>query len=213
MSPGDGQGPVYLAMAAVWAYWLGVLFMAIRARLKGAASAGLVPKQAIEKIMWIVWVPVITGWILFPWLSVSRDGAAWQIPKFFLEDPLLLNLRWLAALMTVICLGATIYCWRWMGRNWRVGVTPDEQTELITGGPFRHVRHPIYSVSMLMMVCTLFAVPIWPLLVASMLHIILMNLKARNEETWMAQAHGQAYTDYRKQAGRFFPKLGPASSV
>ena len=76
----SGQGPTYLAISAVWAYWLGVLVMAVRARIKGAVSAGLVPKQTIEQIMWIVWVPVITGWILIPWLSITQDAAAWQLP-------------------------------------------------------------------------------------------------------------------------------------
>ena len=32
-----------------------------------------------------------------------------------------------------------------MGDSWRVGVDPDERTELVTGGPFGLVRNPIYS--------------------------------------------------------------------
>lgn len=204
----SGQGPTYLALSAVWAYWLGVLVMAVRTRIKGAVSAGLVPRQTIEKIMWIVWIPVITGWILFPWLSITQDGATWQLPLPALENPLWLGLRWLAALATLACFGATIFCWRWMGRNWRVGVTTDEQTDLITGGPFSRVRHPIYAISILMIICTLVAVPVWPLLVAAVLHVILMNIKARNEEIWMSELHGPAYAEYRKRAGRFFPGSG-----
>lgn len=204
----SGQGPTYLAISAVWAYWLGVLIMAVRARIKGADSAGLVPKQTIERIMWVVWVPVITGWILIPWLSITQDDAAWQLSPAALEAPLWLGLRWLAALTTLACFGATIVCWRWMGRNWRVGVTTNEQTELITGGPFSRVRHPIYAISILMIMCTLVAVPVWPLLVAAVLHIILMNIKARNEERWMSELHGAAYAEYRKHTGRFFPVPG-----
>lgn len=201
-----GQGPTYLAMLAVWCYWLGVLLMAVRARLTGAASAGLVPEQAVERLMWLVWVPVIAAWIVFPWLAATQDRSAWQIAGAALEQPFLLALRWLGAGVTAACLAATVYCWRWMGRNWRVGVTPDEKTELITGGPFRLARHPIYSLSMLMMTCTVVAVPIWPMLVAAVLHVVLMNLKARNEERWMVQAHGQSYLDYCARTGRFLPK-------
>lgn len=204
----SGQGPTYLALSAVWAYWLGVLVMAVQTRMKGAVSAGLVPSQAIERILWIIWIPVIAGWILIPWLSLTQDDAAWRLPVPALEDPLWLGLRWLSAFTTLACFGATIFCWRWMGRNWRVGVATDEQTDLITGGPFSRVRHPIYAISMVMMVCTLIAVPAWPLLVAAVLHIVLMNIKARNEEHWMSELHGQAYTEYRKRAGRFFPVPG-----
>ena len=47
--------------------------------------------------------------------------------------------------------------WRWrgspcdvaaqlaMGDSWRIGVDPDERTELVTGGPFASVRNPIFS--------------------------------------------------------------------
>jgi len=199
------QGPSYVAMSAVWIYWLGVLFMAVRVRSRGAASAGLIPKQTRERLIWIIWVPVITGWILFPWLSITQRATIWQMPEAALQELLWLSLRWIAATVTVLCLGATIYCWRWMGRNWRVGVATDDRTELITAGPFSQVRHPIYSLSILMMICTLLAVPIWPLLLATVLHLLLMNLKARNEEDWMTQVHGRAYQEYRGNTGRFLP--------
>ncbi len=32
-----------------------------------------------------------------------------------------------------------------MGDAWRIGVDPEERTELVTDGPFRLVRNPIYS--------------------------------------------------------------------
>ena len=202
---GSGLGPVYLAMSAVWAYWIGVLVMALRARLQGVSGSGLVPALAVEKILWVFWLPVITSWILFPWLSITDDNAVWQLPQAARVEPFWLALRWLSAAMTWVCFGATIYCWRWMGQNWRVVVTTDDRTELISDGPFSRVRHPIYSISILMMLCTLLALPIWPLAIATLLHVILMNLKARNEERWMARAHGQAYVDYRGKTNRFFP--------
>ena len=204
---GNGLGPVYLVMTAVWAYWIGVLVMAARARLKGASHSGLVPALAVEKIMWVLWLPVITGWILFPWLSITSDNAVWRLPQAARVEPFWLTLRWLSAAMAWVCFGATIFCWRWMGQNWRVVVTTEERTELISDGPFSRVRHPIYTLSMVMMMATLVAVPIWPLLVAAVLHIALMHLKAHNEEKMMLRMHGNAYAGYRERAGRFFPKI------
>ena len=104
--------PAYLAMAAVWAYWLGVLFMGVRARLQGARSAGLIPSQALERVMWLVWVPVIASWIIFPWLTVSRGDAPWLMPQWALEEGVWLGLRWLSAALAWFCFGATVYCWR-----------------------------------------------------------------------------------------------------
>jgi hypothetical protein len=192
-------------MAAVWVYWLGVLIMGIRARLQGVRSAGLIPSQTIERIMWLIWVPVIAGWIIFPWLTISRGESPWLMPQWALVGEVWLSLRWLAAAITWVCFGATVYCWRWMGRNWRVGVTEDDPTELITSGPFGRVRHPIYAISILMIWCTLLAAPSWPLLVSALLHTVLMNLKARNEERWMVNMHGETYIDYRRRTNRFIP--------
>jgi hypothetical protein len=139
------DGPSTVAMYSVWAYWLGVLLMTVRVRLQGASSAGMVPKQPLERLMWIVWVPVIAAWIVFPWLSIHRSSPPWLLPDPALVEPAWYALRWVAAGLTVACLIGTIFCWRWMGRSWRVGVDADQQIELITTGPFSGVRHPIYT--------------------------------------------------------------------
>ena len=201
------DGPSTVAMYSVWAYWLGVLFMTVRVRLQGAVSAGMVPKQPLERLMWIVWVPVIAAWIVFPWMSMHRNSPPWLLPDPALVEPAWRALRWVGAGLTAACLAGTIFCWRWMGRSWRVGVDADQSIDLITTGPLSRVRHPIYTLSMTMMMMTVLAVPIWPLLVAALLHIALMHVKARNEEDWMQRMHGDAYVGYRERAGRFLPRF------
>ena len=199
--------PSSVSMYSVWVYWLGVLLMSFRVRLQGAASAGLVPRQPLERLMWIVWIPVIAAWIVFPWLSIHRSSPPWRLPEPAQTEPAWLALRWVASGITVACLAGTMFCWRWMGRHWRVGVDADQPMELITTGPFSRARHPIYALSMVMMIATLVAVPIWPLLLTAVLHILLMQVKARNEERWMLQMHGEAYVGYRERTGRFLPKV------
>ena len=94
-----------------------------------------------------------------------------------------------------------------MGRNWRVGVNAGEDTKLITDGPFHRVRHPIYALSILMMIATFLTVPTLPMLIVAVLHIGLMNLKARNEEAWLEQRHGPAYGRYLLHSSRFIPRM------
>ncbi len=172
-------------MYSVWAYWLGVFLMTIRVRLLGTTAA-MVPKQPLERLMFIVWVPVVAAWIVSPWASIHRGSSpTWRLPEPALVEPAWYALRWVAAALTAACLAGTIYCWRWMGRNWRVAVDADQSNELIVTGPFSRIRHPIYTLSMVMMMATLVAVPIWPLLVAAVLHIGLLHLKAHNEEKTM----------------------------
>lgn len=202
------DGPSTVAMYSVWVYWLGVFFMTVRVRLLGAASGAMVPKQPLERLMWIVWVPVIAAWIASPWASIHRSSSpSWRLPEPALVEPAWLALRWVAAGLTVACLAGTIFCWRWMGRNWRVAVDADHSNDLIVTGPFSRVRHPIYTLSMAMMMATLVAVPNRPLLAAAVLHFALMHLKAHNEEKMMLRMHGDAYAGYQERTGRFLPRI------
>jgi protein-S-isoprenylcysteine O-methyltransferase Ste14 len=46
------------------------------------------------------------------------------------------------------------------------------------------------------------------MLAVAAVHVLLMNIKARNEERHMLQSHGEAYARYLARTGRFFPRLG-----
>ncbi len=202
-----GQGPALLAAVSVWFYWAAVLLMAARLRLMRGGRAGLLPAAPIERLMWIFWVPVIVGWNLFPLFSINQSAPIWQLPADAVLDPGWLALRWVAAAVVALCLLATVYCWRWMGKNWRVGVDTNSTTTLITDGPFSRVRHPIYALSIAMMGATLLAVPTFPMLIVATLHILLMHFKAANEEAWMGRQTEVDYAGYKAQTGRFLPRL------
>src|SRR3972149_3345583 len=62
----------------------------------------------------------------------------------------------------------------------RVGVSIDRETELVTSGLVRHVRHPIYALSIALMVCSVLGVATAPMLAVGAAHVVLMNVKARN---------------------------------
>jgi CO/xanthine dehydrogenase Mo-binding subunit len=67
---------------------------------------------------------------------------------------------------------------------------------LITDGPFERVRHPIYGYQVLLMLASLAVVPTLPMLVVAAIHVALMVTKARNEEAYLLEIHGDAYADY-----------------
>ncbi len=161
--------------------------------------------------MWLVWLPLVATWMTLPYLAATRTDGPWAVPAIARAEPALLTLRWIAALAGVACLIATIRCWSKMGRQWKMSVTPGEQTVLITDGPFERVRHPIYGYSILLMICSLAVVATPPMLVIAVVHIALMILKARNEEQHLHRQHGEAYARYVARTGRFFP-IRPAGS-
>lgn len=196
------DSPATVLSATIWAYWFCVGAMSVRVRRRTRKLAGIVPSQPLEVAMWVVWVPLVAAWASLPWLAATRVAPPWALPGFAAE-PAFAALRWAGAASGVLCLLLSIRCWLRMGRNWRMSVTPGQRTELVTTGPFARVRHPIYALSMLLMLCTLLVVPTLPVLLMAVIHLSLMVVKARNEERFLLDMHGGAYEDYRRRTGRF----------
>jgi protein-S-isoprenylcysteine O-methyltransferase Ste14 len=108
--------------------------------------------------------------------------------------------------LAVLCLALSIWCWLHMGRDWRMGVDTSGATRLITDGPFAKVRHPIYTLSICMMVCSVVVVQTVLMVVVAVAHIVLMHAKARNEEAFLTRTHGETSTIYQSRTGRFLPR-------
>jgi len=169
----------------------------------------LIPKLRNERLMWIVWVPLVAAWIAMPYVAPAQayDRHPWMgMPNLEAAPIVVPVLRSLAALVAVGCLILSIRCWRFMGRNWRMGIDPGQESALLSGGPFAVVRHPIYTLSMTLMVCSVLIIPTRAMLILAALHITLLQLKARNEERFLLKVHGDAYAKYCDLTPRFVPR-------
>jgi protein-S-isoprenylcysteine O-methyltransferase Ste14 len=198
--------PLLVVALTVSAYWIGVGRLILRVRRHRHKDAGLMPEQGRERAMWLLWVPLVALWIALPWIALSRSGGWLGLPPVAHAAPAFFALRVVAAVVALGCFAATARCWKRMGDDWRMDVSADH-TALITDGPFRRIRHPIYAFSILLMLCTAVALPTLPMLIVALVHIALMHLKARNEEAYLAAVHGEAYTRYAARTGRFVPRL------
>ncbi len=201
--------PGLLVAITVSAYWCGVGAMIVRvrrhSRKHGAHAATVLPRQPLERLMGLVWIPLVAAWIALPWLALVRSGAPFGLPGFALTASYE-SLRWVAALLAVACLALTVKSWARMGRHWRMAVTDEEQA-LITDGMFSRIRHPIYSLSILLMACTMVVVPTGAMVAVGLVHIAMMVTKAHNEERHLLAKHGAAYADYLARTGRFLPRF------
>lgn len=106
--------------------------------------------------------------------------------------------------------GITVAAQRAMGASWRIGVDPDERTALVTSGPFRRVRNPIFSGMLLFAAGNALAVPN-RLTLAGVLQLT-AGINAQVllvEEPHLRRQHGTRYADYAASSGRFLPSLGP----
>jgi protein-S-isoprenylcysteine O-methyltransferase Ste14 len=197
--------PLLILALTVSAYWIGVGAMVNRVRRHLRRDAGLVPEQGRERAMWMIWVPLVATWIALPWVAQQRVDGLFGLPSFARDDGFL-ALRWIAAACAVGCWLATLNCYRRMGDDWRMDVS-SRQTALITDGPFRRIRHPIYAFSILLMLASAVVLPTLPMLLIALVHVMLMNVKARNEEAHLAAMHGADYARYAARTGRFVPRF------
>ena len=96
-----------------------------------------------------------------------------------------------------------------MGESWRIGVAQDERTELVTRGPFAHVRNPIFSFMVVSAAGLCLLVPSLLSLAALALTVACVELQVRAvEEPYLRRVHGAAFADYTARVGRFVPGIG-----
>jgi protein-S-isoprenylcysteine O-methyltransferase Ste14 len=96
-----------------------------------------------------------------------------------------------------------------MGESWRIGVSEEERTELVTGGWFSLCRNPIYSAMIVGWMGFALMVPTWLGLAAIAVVAAGLELQVRAvEEPYLLRTHGDAYRVYASRVGRFVPGVG-----
>lgn len=204
--------PVLLVTGTVWLYWLSVLGMIVRSRLRHQAAAGAVPSIGRERWMWLVWVPTVIAWHLLPVVALYTDNVFLSVPAW-ISGAATTPLSWIAVVLAFCAYGFTVPCWLAMGSNWSLAVVPNKETSLITDGWYARVRHPIYSLGLLLMLATVLASPSPAVLLLAASHTTLIVLKVSGEERYLRQRHGQAYLDYCQHTGRLFPRFSSGGTA
>ena len=96
-----------------------------------------------------------------------------------------------------------------MGPSWRIGVSDDQGTDLITSGWFAAVRNPIYTSMIAAWIGFFLMVPTWPGLAAAASAVIGLEMQVRLvEEPYLLRAHGDQFRAYAARVGRFLPGVG-----
>jgi protein-S-isoprenylcysteine O-methyltransferase Ste14 len=199
--------PATIVAVTVWAYWACVVVLVIRSHLRFRTAAGAVPHTARERWMWRLWVPVIVLWQALPLWGGSASYWLWGLPHLTEQSVVFDFVRLSAAAVGVLAFLATIPCWLGMGRNWSMAVVPRKRCRLITTGMFARVRHPIYALSILLMLATMAAVPTPAMIAVGLVHVWMLHGKATSEEKFLRQIHGHEYAAYCERTGRFLPRI------
>ena len=99
-----------------------------------------------------------------------------------------------------------------MGASWRIGVSEDQGTDLVTTGWFTLVRNPIYAAMIVGWTGFALIVPTWLAFAAVVVIAIGLELQVRFvEEPYLMRTHGDEYRRYASRVGRFVPSVGRLS--
>lgn len=109
--------------------------------------------------------------------------------------------------VTFLGIAFAIWARRHLGENWSATVTVKEGHELIRSGPYRCIRHPIYTGMLLGFAGAAIALGEYRGLIAVALATANLYVKARKEERFLAREFGQDWEEHKRHTGLFFPKL------
>jgi protein-S-isoprenylcysteine O-methyltransferase Ste14 len=111
--------------------------------------------------------------------------------------------------LVVVGIAATLAAQSAMGASWRPDVDPDVRTALVTSGPFRLVRNPIFTATAATAAGLALMVP--NLVAAAMLVAFVAALQVQVrlvEEPYLHRVHAGAWEQYAARTGRFLPWIG-----
>ncbi len=159
-----------------------------------------VSKSLMDRREWILLASATVGLFVIPAFYVVTGIPA------ALDRPFIPLLAWLA----LPPLGAALWLFRRshldLGKNWSVTLKVREQHALVTGGVYRHVRHPMYSSFFLLGLAQLLLLPNWLAGAAGLLGAgILFVFRVGREEQMMLDYFGEEYRAYMGTTKRIIP--------
>jgi protein-S-isoprenylcysteine O-methyltransferase Ste14 len=101
-------------------------------------------------------------------------------------------------------LGLAVWARIYLGRNWGMPMTRKDEPELVTSGPYRKVRHPIYSGIILAMVGTAVGVSLYWLVAVAILGGYFLY-SAVIEERNMVSTFPDSYPEYKSSTKMLIP--------
>ncbi|MBN1165549.1 MAG: isoprenylcysteine carboxylmethyltransferase family protein [Methanospirillaceae archaeon] len=96
-----------------------------------------------------------------------------------------------------------------LGKNWSMHLALSREHKLITTGPYRYIRHPMYTAFCGMMVGQLFLTSNWFFGGFGLVTLLfLIGIRIPKEEHMMTEQFGDEYRVYSSQTGMLFPIIG-----
>lgn len=125
------------------------------------------------------------------------------LPLWSLDQPAL----WAMAALTAAGFGVCWWARLHLGANWSSSVQRKTDHAVVDTGPYRLVRHPIYTGALLAAFATMVATGRLASLLGWLLIVAAFTLKARLEEQLLSAELGPRYATYAARTPMLIPRL------
>ena len=183
------QIAAWVELIVCWIAW-SLAFVRPRQR-----AAGAVKKERATVSRWgilLVMLGYACIWAFVRPVGVEKSTSS-LIASMVLGPPSVL-LVWVAA--------------RHLDKQWRFEAALSEDHKLITTGPYRWIRNPIYASMLGMLLATGFAKTWWPMFVVGVVCFLIgTEIRVRAEERLLSARFGDEFAQYKGRTAAYFPFL------
>lgn len=180
----------------LWVIYFGVRLFFQR-RIKGAREYTIINERQ-EKLLFSLFALaflLLPLYFLTPWI----DFASMHLPLW---------IRWGGWI--IVCLGIFLFGWahQALGQNWTAILALSKEHEMVQNGPYRYVRHPMYSAFFIIGIGFTLLSANWLIGIIYLAPLLVMYItRVELEEKMMTERFGEPYREYMKRTGRLFPRL------
>jgi len=176
----------YAILVAGWLLWMTPFALIKRSRNPA--------KHIDRRARWGVVIVAIGYSLLWQGKFWLRQPQSWQIIFAIVFFALGILLSWTST--------------RALGRQWRIDAGLSSDHELIMAGPYRFVRHPIYTSMLCVLLATGFVVTPLPLfLLAIVVFVFGTEIRVRIEDQLLASQFGDTFQRYQQNVPAYIPFL------
>ena len=177
---------VYAMLLTGWAVWLAPFLL----RMRNFRAPATIDRRA----RWGLLIEVVAFSLLWQTRFWERSPHVWQ------------------TVLSALCF-AVAGCFSWaavrtLGRHLRFDAGLDADHQLVRTGPYRIVRHPIYTSLLFLMFGLGFVIaPFWLFCVALAIFFVGTTIRIRVEDALLAERFGEQFEAYRREVPALIPFL------
>jgi protein-S-isoprenylcysteine O-methyltransferase Ste14 len=191
------ERPFQIALCALFTCYT-IIRVYFRRRVEGAHNPRALPSRTLDTCVLRVLIPyeVLT---LFTYI-VAQAWLAWA------SLPLWVWARWSGVVPGVAALALFVWAHLCLGSNYSKWLVVHSEHTLVTHGPYRWVRHPMYTAFYLLHAAVLLLSANWFLGLTWIVGLTLVIVaRVRREEAILVARFGDDYVEYAARTNRFLP--------